>query len=142
MFYVNNRTTGESLYNFSQIQQDNTKKLLKVKLNIDGDLEYCFAEILSNIENDEDNLRTNSISKLLFYNFNTLRVSGGKKPLLLRHSKISDDEFALERLQSKSWSYFIESLIEIFKDDMKYGEAIENEVESDIIKNTIDNLDY
>ena len=75
MFYVNNRTTGESLYNFSQIQQDNTKKLLKVKLNIDGDLEYCFTEILSNIENDEDNLRTNSISKLLFYNFNTLRVS-------------------------------------------------------------------
>ena len=142
MFYVNNRTTGESLYKFIQIQQNNNKKLLKVKLNIDGDLEYYFNEILSNIENDEDNLRTNSISKFLFYNFNTLRVSGGKKPLLLRHSNISDDEFALERLQSKSWSYFIDTLIEISNDDMKYGEAIKNEAESDIMEKTIDNLDY
>ena len=140
-FYVNNRMTGESLYNFLQIQQDNTKKLLKVKLNIDGDLEYYFNEILSNIENDDD-FRTNSISKFLFYNLNTLRVCEGKKPLLLRHSKMSDDEFALERFQSKSWSYFIESLIDISNDDMKYVKAIENEVESDIIEKTIDNLDY
>ena len=72
MFYVNNRTTGESLYNFLQIQQDTTKKLLKVKLNIDGDLRYYFNEILSNIDNDVDDLQTNSISKFLFYNFNIL----------------------------------------------------------------------
>ena len=123
MFYVNNRTTGESLHNL-QIQQDNTKKLLNVELNIDGDLEYYFNKILSNIENDEDDLRTNSISKFFFHNFNTLRVRGGKKPLLLRHSKMSDDEFALERLQSKSWSYFIESLIEISNDDVNMAKQL------------------
>ena len=105
MFYVDNRTTGKSLYNFLQTQQDTSKKLLRVKLNIDGDLKYYFNEILSNIENDADDLRTNSISKFLFYNFNTFRLSGGKNSLLLRHSQISDDEYALEKLQNKSWSY-------------------------------------
>ena len=114
MFYVDNRTTGESLYNFIKTQQDPTKKLLRVKLNIKGDLKYYFNEILSNIQNDVNNLRTNSISKFLFYNFNTLRVSGGKKPLLLRHSA---DEYALEKLQNKSWSYFIENLINVSNGD-------------------------
>ena len=137
MFYVDNRTTGESLYNFLEIQQDTTKKL-----NIDGDLRYYFNEFLSNSENDADDLRTNSISKFLFYNFNTLRVSGRKKLLQLRHSQISDDEFALEKLQSKSWSYFVESLIEISNDDIKYGDVIKTEAESYVIDKTIDNLDY
>ena len=45
MFYVDNRTTGESLYNFLKIQDDTTKKLLRVKINIDGDLKYYFNEI-------------------------------------------------------------------------------------------------
>ena len=142
MFYVDNRTTGESLYNFLQTQQDTSKKLLRVKLNIDGDLKYYFNEILSNIENDADDLRTNSISKFLFYNFNTVRVSGGKNHLLLRHLQISDDEYALEKIQNKSWSYFVESLIEISNDDVKYGEVIKNEAESNIIEKTINNLDY
>ena len=124
MFYVDNRTTGESLYNFLQIQQD------------------AVNEILSNTENDADDLRTNSILKFLFYNFNTLRVSGGKKPLLLRHSQISDDEFAPEKLQNKSWSYFVESLIEILNDDIKYGDAMKNEAESNVTDKTINNLDY
>ena len=97
------------------------KNSAKVKLNIAGDLRYYFNEILSNIEKDADDLRTNSISKFLFNNFNTLRVSSGKKPFLLRHSHISGVEFALEKLQSKSWSCFVESLIEISNDDIKYG---------------------
>ena len=56
MFYVDNRATGESLYNFLKIQDDTTKKLLKVKINIDGDLKHYFNEILSNIANDVDDL--------------------------------------------------------------------------------------
>ena len=142
MFYVDNRTTGESLYNFLQTQQDTSKKLLRVKLNIDGDLTYYFNEILSNIEKDADDLQTNSISKFFFYNFNMFRVSSGKNPLLLRHSQTSDDEYALEKLPNKSWSYFVESLTEISNDDVKYGEAIKNEAESNIIEKTVDNLDY
>ena len=132
MFYVDNRTTGESLYNFLKIQVDTTKKLLKVKINIDGDLKYYFNEILLNIANDVDDLRTNSIGKFLFYNFNTLRVSGRRKPLLLRHSQIANDEYALEKLQNKSWSYFVETLIEVSNDDVKYSDVIENEGELNI----------
>ena len=56
MFYVDNRAAGESLYNFLKIQDDTTKKLLKVKINIDGDLKHYFNEILSNIAKDVDDL--------------------------------------------------------------------------------------
>ena len=142
MFYFDNRKTGETLYNFLQTQQDTSKKLLRVKLNIDGDLQYYFNEIFSNIENDADDLRTKNISKFLFYNFNTFRVSGRKNPLLLRHSQTPDDEYTLEKLQNKSWSNFVESLTKTSNGDVKYGEAIKNEAESNIIEETIDNLDY
>ena len=61
---------------------------------------------------------------------------------MLRHSQISDDEYALEKLQNKSWSYFVESLIEISNDNVKCGEAIKNKAESNITEKTIENLDY
>ena len=84
-------------------------------------------------------MRTNSISKFLFYNFNTLLVSSGRKPLLLRHLQIADNEYALERLQNKSWPYFIETLLEVSNNDVNYNN-IEKTEERDIIDKTVNNL--
>ena len=139
IFFVNYETTMESLYNFLTVQEGTTKKLLKVKINIDGDLDYYLKEVVLNITNDLDNLRANSISKFLFYNFNTLRVSSRKRPLLLRHSQIADDEYVLEKLQNKSWPYFMETLIE-FSNKNVARDDICNEGEHDIIDKTVDKL--
>ena len=99
-FFINNIVTEESIYDFLAVQEDDTKKSLRLNINIDGDLDYYLREIISYTRDDVDDLRTNSVSKFLFYNFNTFRVSDGLEPLPLRHAQIADDEFAPKKLQS------------------------------------------
>ena len=99
-FFINNVVTEESIYDFLAVQEDDTKKSLRLNINIDGDLDYYLREIISYTRDDVDDLRTNSVSKFLFYNFNTFRVSDGLEPLPLRHAQIADDEFTPKKLQS------------------------------------------
>ena len=137
-FFIDNGSTGESLYDFLSVQEDNTKRILKVKINPNYDFEYYVREILSGITNDADDLKmNNSTSKFLFYN--TLRVTQGKKPLKLRHSQIADDEYTLEKLQNKDWQYFIVTLLEISNEDIRFSD-FENEGEHDIIDKTLNNI--
>ena len=90
---------------------------------------------------DVDDLRTNSTSKFLFYNFNMLRLSDGEKPLLLRHSQIAHDECTLEKLQNKSWQCFVETLLKVSNQDIKYS-VIKNQRERNIVDKTVNNLNY
>ena len=71
----------------------------------------------------------------------------GRRSIQIRHTIVSDDEHALETLQSKDWSYFINGLLEVSKDDftsLNLGGFIsqnENDVEElKIINETIENL--
>ena len=82
------------------VQEDGTKKTLQVNLNIDGNLDYYLREVVNDIRDDVDDLRTNSISKFLFYNLNTFRVSDGLEPIPLRLLRIAEDEFAIKKLQN------------------------------------------
>ena len=41
-----------------------------------------------------------------------------KKPIKLIIKIIADDNYSLEKMQSKNWQYFIERLIEISEDDI------------------------
>ena len=79
-------------------------------------------EIVSNIRDDVDNLRKNSVSKFLFYNFNTFRVSDGLEPLPLRHFQIAEDEFALKKLQNIACPQFIETLIAYSNENIEYDQ--------------------
>ena len=76
--FINNQIMGESLYNFLRAQQDLTKKILKVNVAITNDFDYYIKEVLANITDDRYNMNSNSISKFLFYHFNTFRQAQGK----------------------------------------------------------------
>ena len=105
--FINNRITGESLYDFLRTQQDLTKKILKVNVAITDDFDYYIKEILANITDDRYDMNSNSGSKFLFYHFNTLSQVQGKSFLEIRHSVIADDDYALENLKNKNWQYFV-----------------------------------
>ena len=64
-------------------------------------------EVLSGITDDKHKFHKNSTSKFICYHFNSFRLSQGESLLKLRHTKISDNHYALESLQSKNWPYFI-----------------------------------
>ena len=110
--------TGESLYDFLNLQQDIKKKELKIEIPVGNDFGVYVREILSEVVDDDFDLLTNSTSKFHFYNFNTARqILERKKPLKIRHSQILDNETAIKIVQSHNWQYFIERLLQISNND-------------------------
>ena len=64
-------------------------------------------------------MNSNSISKFLFYHFNTFRQVQGKSFLEIRYSVIADDDYALENLQNKNWQYFSSDQLTKFEESEK-----------------------
>ena len=94
------------------------KKELKINLPISDDFNYYVIEILKNIKDDTFDLNSDLTSKFLFYNFNMFRSLLGKEIFTLGHSIIANEEYALETLQNRNWSYFIKKLIYFSNNDL------------------------
>ena len=145
--FYDEKSTGESLYDFLKVQEDVKKKELKIEIPVQNDFTTYVREILTNIVDNDYDLQTNSTSKFLFYNFNNVRVHLERKlPIKIRHSEIVENEEALRIVQSHNWQYFIETLlnisnsdVEIERDEFKDDEAFEDYL---IIEKTQKNLKY
>ena len=81
------------------------------------------------------------------YHFNNLRRDFGVEAYKIRHTIISDDLHAIEKLQSKNWPYYINRLLEVSDGDISLLNLINlnqnwNDVnELEIINDTIENLE-
>ena len=98
--FQDNRLAGESFYDFLRNQQDLSKKELDVEISVGNDFDFYVKETLSNVVDDQYDLHTNSMSKFLFYKFNTFQQTQRLAPLKIRHSIIANDYFALNVVQS------------------------------------------
>ena len=144
--YIENKSTGESLYNFLKNQEDDKKKDLIFEVPLHNDFNNYVNESLVNVIDDDFDLQTNATSKFLFYNFNNWRSIERKVPYPVKHSEIVSNEIGLETIQNYNWQYFIEKLISISnnenllqKDDFKDDEEFEDYL---IIEKTRKNLNY
>ena len=114
--YYNNKNMQERIYDFLLAQQDETKKLMDYKIDLTDDFDFYLNEIIAPITNDKDDLDTNSTSKFLFYHFNNLRHNFlDEDTYKIRHTIVSDDQYALDVLQSRDWPYLIDRLLEVSK---------------------------
>ena len=136
--FIDNQIKEESIYDFLCAQQDITKKILKVNVEIIDDFDYYVKEVLANITDDRYDMNSNSTSEFLFYHFNTFRQAQGQSFSEIRHSVIVDDGDALENLQNKNSQYFVEMLLFVASNQL--GEF--EETEKDILEKTFDNLNY
>ena len=144
--FIDEKSTSESLYDFLQNQQDETKKELAIDIPIQNDFETYVREILTEIVDDDYDLQTNSTSKFLFYNFNNVRIIERRPPIKIKHSEIVENTIGLGVIQNHNWQYFIETILEIsnnrnlldrdsFKDDEDFEDYL-------IIEKTQENLKY
>ena len=99
--FHDNVNTGENFYNFFNDQEDETKKIINLNLNLSSDLEYYVREILSGTTNDRFELRKNATAKCLFHRFDNFWQLFGLSKFQLRHSQVSEDDYALKALQKK-----------------------------------------
>ena len=145
-FFHNNIITNESIYDFLLKQQDETKRELYPEVIVGNDFEFYVNELLANVQDNDYDLHTNSTSKFLLYNCNTLRLSNRLKPLSVRHSQIVTNEKAISILQSNTWGYFVEQLLHfangsILLDDFNLDDDREFE-KYNVIEKTSDNVNY
>ena len=145
--FMDEKSTSESLYDFLQNQQDDTKKELTIDIPVQNDFATYVREILTEIVDDDYDLQTNSTSKFLFYNFNNVRNNIERRPpIKIKHSEIVENAVGLNVIQNHNWQYFIETILEIsnnknlldrdsFKDDEDFEDYL-------IIEKTQENLKY
>ena len=145
-FFHNNIITNESIYDFLLKQQDETKRELYPEVIVGNDFEFYVNELLANVQDNDYDLHTNSTSKFLLYNCNTLRLANRLKPISVRHSQIVTNEKAISILQSNTWGYFVEQLLHfasgnISLDDFNLEDDREFE-RYNVIEKTSDNVNY
>ena len=144
--FHNNIITNESIYDFLLKQQDETKRELYPEVIVGNDFEFYVNELLANVQDNDYDLHTNSTSKFLLYNCNTLRLANRLKPISVRHSQIVTNEKAISILQSNTWGYFVEQLLHfaagnISLDDFNLDDDREFE-RYNVIEKTSDNVNY
>ena len=145
-FFHNNIITNESIYDFLLKQQDETKRELYPEVLVGNDFEFYVNELLTNVQDNDYDLHTNSTAKFLLYNCNTFRLANRLKPLSIRHSQIVTNEKAISILQSNTWGYFVEQLLHfangnISLDDFNLDDDREFE-RYNVIEKTSGNVNY
>ena len=143
--FINNENTGESLYTFLNNQQDESKKEIPLNFTYDDDYTDYMTKYLPAI-NEFDEVKhdflTNRNSKFLFHLFNKHQEDRGRPKFPIRHSTLTDDNYALSALQDRNWSYFINRIIEFSQgfinlSDLKHSDA----TEINILNNTRANFE-
>ena len=143
--FINNQNTEESIYNFLDNQQDETKKDIPLDFSYDDNLNDYMTKYLPAI-NDYDEVKydflANKNSKFLFNLFNKYRENRGRKKLPVKHSKVSADDYALKKLQYRNWPYFANRIIEFSQGIVDNNDIITTDAEEvNILNNTRANFE-
>ena len=145
--YCNNLNMRETIYSFMYAQQDETKKIIDFGLDINNDFELHLNELFADVTDDRFDINKQSTSKKFFYRFDNARHNLDEEPYKIRHTIVSDNQHALENLQRKDWSYFINHLLEVSNGDISslilvgISQNQNNMEELKIINDTVENLE-
>ena len=123
--FINNQNTGESIYDFVLNQQDQKKKQLPIDFSYDDDYTDYITKYLPSInevDDDKFDVLTNKNPKYLFHLFSKYLEDKNKPKQFIRHSVISDDNYALKELQNKNCPYFINRIIKFSQGFTDVGE--------------------
>ena len=142
--FFDNENLNKHIYSFFVAQQGYTKKLKSIEFKISNNYENYILEYFDAIKNKSDDkydMLKHKTSKCLFYDFNNFLNRIGKQTKLIRHTKISDDDFALENLQEKNLLYFAERLLTVSQDENTFNFSTKPSVEENrMLFDTIKNL--
>ena len=82
------------------------------------------------------------ISKFLFHLFNKNQENRGRQKHAIRHTKLSDDNYALGALQDRNWPYFIDRIIEYSQGFLNLSDIDKSDItELNVLRNTRDNFE-
>ena len=148
--FYENEDTNESIFNFI-LAQNNPISSRYIGRNISFDQDYktyfqWVSSAFSETEKNKLDILTNVNSKFLFYRFNDLLQQQSKKTKSIKHSVVTKDYIAGEKIQDTSWKYFIESILRYAEkpnsnySDTEQSFVIDTKENIEILKKTYDEL--
>ena len=135
---VEETDVSESMYDFLQLQMDETKNLIKTVLRYSGSLKgftdvYLYFEI-GNEEEWELDVKVFVFSKFIVANHNNeYLVMSGIEPIYCRHSRATKDDVMIETMNENNWLEFLDNAIE-------RPLSLDKNIENDWIDNIFQNL--
>ena len=147
--FYENEDTNESIFNFILAQNNPISGYIERNISFDQDYKTYFQWVSSAFSETEKNkldISTNVNSKFLFYRFNDLLQQQSKKTKRIKHSVVTKDYIAGEKIQDTSWKYFIESILRYAEkpnsnySDTEQSFVIDTKENIEILKKTYDEL--
>ena len=112
--YYKNEDTNESIFRFTENQQDSSKGLINYHLSFEGNCNVYYRWILNNFgsyEKTKLDLLTQKNTKYLVYRFNDTLKSTGQPLIKIRHSKVTDDYLQLKKFKIKIGKILLSELL-------------------------------
>ena len=112
--YYDNNDTNESIHNFILAQADPISGEIDHSFTFDRDYTTYFQWLTDAFNESTKNkldIFTNKNSKFLFYHFNDYLQQSGRETIKIKHSVVTQDYLAAEKIQDRNWKYFVESVL-------------------------------
>ena len=84
-------------------QEDNTKLSMEIEYTSLEDWHFYINDYSADITNNKSDMLTHVNSKFLYYNFSNYQNVISEETFKVKHTIIADDNYALEKMQSKNW---------------------------------------
>ena len=112
--YYDNNDTNESIHNLIAAQTNPISGEIDHSFTFDRDYATYFQWLTDAFNESTKNkldIFTNKNSKFLFYHFNDYLQQSGKETIKIKHSVVTQDYLAAEKIQDRNWKYFVESVL-------------------------------
>ena len=112
--FYDNEDTNESIFDFILAQNNPISGEVSRSFAFDQDYKTYFQWVdlaFNETERNKFDILTNLNSKFLFYRFNDFLQQKGRKKKNIKHTVVTEDYIAGEKIQDKSWKYFVESVL-------------------------------
>ena len=145
--FYDNEDTNESIFNFISAQNNPISGEINHMFTFDRDYKTYFQWISNAFNETERNkldLLANLNSKFLFYNFNDFLQQKGREIEKVKHTVVTNDYLAGEKIQDKNWKYFVQSALNFpEKSDFSSNEQsflLDTKENIEILKKTYEQL--
>ena len=112
--YYDNNDTNELIHNFILAQANPISGEIDHSFTFDRDYTTYFQWLTDAFNESTKNkldIFTNKNSKFLFYHFNDYLQQSARETIKIKHSVVTQDYLAAEKIQDRNWKYFVESVL-------------------------------
>ena len=113
--YCNNKDTSKPIFDFFLKQQDPTKGIVEHDFIYGGSFNHYFQWLIDGFDSQEKtklDVLTSKNAKFFFYGMNEVLQANNRPLKKVKHSVVTEDYIAIEKIQSQNWQYFVESVLD------------------------------